>query len=191
MKSAIESMLLDSISMKKAMLHDDHLLTIIEGVVKQIVETFEIGGKVLFCGNGGSAADAQHLAAELSGRFYFNRKALFAEALHVNSSFITAVSNDFGFEAVYERAVEAMGRSGDLLFAISTSGNSINVLRAIKKAQEIGMKIVGMTGEEGGQMASLCDFILKIPSSDTPRIQEGQVLIGHAICALVERQIFG
>lgn len=190
MKPAIKSILLDSISMKQTMLHDDSLLTVVEGVVNQIVATFEQGGKVLFCGNGGSAADAQHLAAELSGRFYLNRKALFAEALHVNSSFVTAVSNDYGFEAVFERAVEAMGRPGDLLFALSTSGNSTNVLRAIEKAHEIGMKVVGMTGAEGGKMNGRCDFIIKVPSTDTPRIQEGQVLVGHAICALVERQLF-
>ncbi len=190
MKPAIKSILLDSISMKQTMLHDDSLLTVVEGVVNQIVATFEKGGKVLFCGNGGSAADAQHLAAELSGRFYLNRKALFAEALHVNSSFVTAVSNDYGFEAVFERAVEAMGRPGDLLFALSTSGNSTNVLRAIEKAHEIGMKVVGMTGAAGGKMDGRCDFFIKVPSTDTPRIQEGQVLVGHAICALVERQIF-
>lgn len=190
MKATIKSILLDSISMKQAMLHDDRLLTIVQGVVNQVVETFNAGGKVLFCGNGGSAADAQHLAAELSGRFYQNRKALFAEALHVNSSFVTAVGNDFGFDAVFERAVEAMGKPGDLLFALSTSGNSPNVLRAIAKAHEIGMKVIGMTGESGGKMDGLCDFILKIPSNDTPRIQEGQVLLGHAICALVEKQLF-
>ncbi|MCF8244568.1 MAG: SIS domain-containing protein [Saprospiraceae bacterium] len=191
MKSAIKSIMLDSISMKQAMLHDDRLVTIVEGVVNQVVATFEQGGKVLFCGNGGSAADAQHLAAELSGRFYKNRKALFAEALHVNSSFVTAVGNDYGFEAVFERAVEAMGRKGDLLFALSTSGNSANVLKAIEKAHELGMKVVGMTGAEGGKMDGRCDFFIKIPSTDTPRVQEGQVLVGHAICALVEQKIFG
>lgn len=190
MKSFIKSAILDSISMKQAMLHDDRLLTIVQGVVNQIVATFNVGGKVLFCGNGGSAADAQHLAAELSGRFYKNRKALFAEALHVNSSFVTAVGNDFGFEAVYERAVEAMGREGDLLFALSTSGNSTNVLRAIEKAKAIGMKVVGMTGATGGKMDGNCDFFIKVPSTDTPRVQEGQVLVGHVICALVERQLF-
>ena len=191
MKSFIKSAILDSISMKQAMLHDDRLLTIVQGVVNQIVATFNAGGKVLFCGNGGSAADAQHLAAELSGRFYQNRRALFAEALHVNSSFITAVGNDFGFDAVFERAVEAMGREGDLLFALSTSGNTTNVLRAIAKAKEIGMKVVGMTGATGGKMDGNCDFFIKIPSTDTPRVQEGQVLVGHVVCALVEGKIFG
>lgn len=186
----IKSALLDGIALKQTMLHDERLLVIVQGVVNQVVATFESGGKVLFCGNGGSASDAQHLAAELSGRFYLNRKALFAEALHVNTSFLTAVGNDYGFEAVYERAVEAMGRPGDLLFAISTSGNSANILKAIAKAKEIGMKVVGMTGETGGKMNGHCDFVLKIPSQDTPRIQEGQMVLGHIICALVEKQIF-
>jgi D-sedoheptulose 7-phosphate isomerase len=190
MKSFIKSAILDSISMKQAMLHDDRLQIIVEGIVNQIVATFNAGGKVLFCGNGGSAADAQHLAAELSGRFYQNRKALFAEALHVNSSFITAVGNDYGFDAVFERAVEAMGREGDLLFALSTSGNSTNVLRAIAKAKSIGMKVVGMTGATGGKMDGNCDFFIKIPSTDTPRVQEGQLLVGHVICALVESKLF-
>jgi len=186
----IKSALLDGIALKQNMLHDERLLVIVQGVVNQVVATFESGGKVLFCGNGGSAGDAQHLAAELSGRFYLNRKALFAEALHVNTSFLTAVGNDYGYEAVYERAVEAMGRPGDLLFAISTSGNSANILKAIAKAKEIGMKVVGMTGQTGGKMNGHCDFVLKIPSQDTPRIQEGQLALGHIICALVEKQIF-
>ncbi|MBK9014974.1 MAG: D-sedoheptulose 7-phosphate isomerase [Saprospiraceae bacterium] len=190
MKSAIKTILLDSISMKQAMLHDDRLLTIVQGIVNQVIATFNKDGKVLFCGNGGSAADAQHLAAELSGRFYQDRKALFAEALHVNTSFVTAVSNDYGFEAVFERAVEAMGRPGDLLVAMSTSGNSPNVLKAIEKAHEIGMKVVGMTGAEGGKMDGNCDFFIKVPSTDTPRVQEGHILLGHIICALVEEKIF-
>lgn len=190
MKTAIKSILLDSIAMKQSMLHDDGLLTIVQGVVNQVVDTFNAGGKVLFCGNGGSAADAQHLAAELSGRFYKNRKALFAEALHVNTSFVTAVGNDYGFDAVFERAVEAMGREGDLLIALSTSGNSPNILRAIAKAKAIGMKVVGITGVTGGRDEGNSIFFIKIPSMDTARIQEGQVLIGHAICALVERNMF-
>lgn len=190
MINQIKSALLDSIAMKQAMLHDEKLVNIVQGIVNQIVATFQQGGKVLFCGNGGSAADAQHLAAELSGRFYKNRKALFAEALHVNSSFLTAVGNDFGFDAVYARAVEAMGQKGDLLVALSTSGNSTNVLKAIEKAHEIGMKVVGMTGAAGGKMDGNCDFFIKIPSTDTPRVQEGQLILGHIICALVEKSLF-
>lgn len=186
----IKSALLDSIAMKQTMLHDEKLLNIVQGVVNQMVATFNGDGKVLFCGNGGSAADAQHLAAELSGRFYKNRKALFAEALHVNTSFTTAVANDYGFDAVYLRAVEAMGRPGDLLVALSTSGNSANILKAIQKAHEIGMKVVGLTGAEGGKMNGNCDFFIKIPSTDTPRIQEGHLVLGHIICELVEKAIF-
>ncbi|MBI5916747.1 MAG: D-sedoheptulose 7-phosphate isomerase [Bacteroidetes bacterium] len=191
MKTAIKSILLENITVKQAMLQDERLLLNVQMVVKQVVETFKNDGKILFCGNGGSAADAQHLAAELSGRFYLNRKALFAEALHVNTSFLTAVGNDFGFEHVYARAVEAMGRPGDLLFALSTSGNSPNILLAIKKAKESGMKVVGMTGADGGKMDSICDFLIKIPSNDTPRIQEGHILVGHIICALAEKALFG
>jgi D-sedoheptulose 7-phosphate isomerase len=191
MTTEIKTILQESIAIKQAMLADDGLLQTIEAIVNQLAATFQNGGKVLFCGNGGSAADAQHLAAELSGRFYLERKALFAEALHVNTSFITAVGNDYGFDAVYERAVEAMGREGDVLVALSTSGNSENVLRAIAQAKKGNMQVVGMTGEAGGKMNGQCDFHIKIPSTDTPRIQEGHLLIGHVVCGLVERRVFG
>ncbi len=191
MTTEIKTILQESIAIKQAMLADDGLLQTIEAIVNQLAATFQNGGKVLFCGNGGSAADAQHLAAELSGRFYLERKALFAEALHVNTSFITAVGNDYGFDAVYERAVEAMGREGDVLVALSTSGNSENVLRAIAQAKKGNMQVVGMTGEAGGKINGLCDFHIKIPSTDTPRIQEGHLLIGHVVCGLVERRVFG
>jgi D-sedoheptulose 7-phosphate isomerase len=159
--------------------------------VHEIVATFRNGGKVLFCGNGGSAADAQHLAAELSGRFRFDRKPLFAEALHVNTSFLTAVSNDYGFENAFARAVEAMGKPGDLLVALSTSGNSPNILNAIEKARSLGLTVVGMTGAAGGQMNGRCDFLIKIPSGNTPRIQEGHILAGHILCELAEQALFG
>lgn len=191
MKPSIKSILLESIAVQQAILMDNGLLQVVEGVVNQIVTTYQQEGKVLFCGNGGSAAEAQHLAAELSGKFYQERKALFAEALHVNSSFLTAVANDYGYEAVFERAVEAMGRKGDVLVAISTSGNSKNILKAINKAHELGLKVVGLTGQSGGKMNGNCDFMLKIPSNDTARIQEMQLIIGHIICALVETQLFG
>ncbi len=190
MKAEIQAILSDSVALKQAMLHDDELLSVVEAMANQLVATFQNGGKVLFCGNGGSAADAQHLAAELSGRFYLERKALFAEALHVNTSFITAVGNDFGFDAVFERAVEAMGRDGDVLVALSTSGNSANVLRAIAKAKNLNMQVIGMTGATGGKMASCCDLLVKLPSTDTPRIQEGHILVGHIVCALVEKKVF-
>jgi D-sedoheptulose 7-phosphate isomerase len=155
-----------------------------------MIATFRGGGKVLFCGNGGSAADAQHLAAELSGRFYTDRPPLFAEALHVNTSYVTAVANDFGYDEVFARMVEAAGRPGDVLAAFSTSGNSPNILKAVAKAKEQGMTVIGFTGATGGKMASLCDILLNVPSTDTPRIQESHILIGHIVCEMVEREMF-
>ncbi len=180
-----------SVEMKKNLLADEELLKQVTEIVTYCVERFRQDGKLLFCGNGGSAADAQHLAAELSGRFYLDRPGLFAEALHVNSSFLTAMSNDYGYEAVFARMVQVMGRPGDVLFALSTSGNSPNVIEAIQRARKEGLKIVGMTGESGGKMKDLCDWWLPMPSGDTPRIQEGHMLIGHLICQLIEEEVFG
>ena len=145
---------------------------------------------MLLCGNGGSAADAQHLAAELSGRFYYDRAPLPAEALHTNSSFTTAVANDYSFEDIYSRAVHASGRKGDILIGLSTSGNSENIIRALKTAREMGILTVGMTGETGGKMKPFCDYLINVPSDDTPRIQESHILIGHIICELVESSLF-
>ena len=144
----------------------------------------------MFCGNGGSAADAQHIAAELSGRFYTDRDPLYAEALHVNTSFLTAVANDYSYDVVYSRMLKGCGRKGDVLFAISTSGNSKNIVNAIEEGKKQGMITVGMTGESGGKMHDLCDYILRVPSNDTPRIQESHILIGHIICQLIEEQLF-
>lgn len=180
-----------SIAVKQAILQDGRFLERIEAVAMLWTETFRTGGKVLFCGNGGSAADAQHLAAELSGRFYTDRPPLYAEALHVNSSYVTAVANDYGYDDVYARMVEAAGRPSDLLVAISTSGNSPNILKAIEKAKTQGMIIVGMTGATGGKMADLCQILLNVPSQDTPRIQEAHILIGHILCQRVEETLFG
>lgn len=179
-----------SIAVKTAIINDSELLLKIQRVGQVMASAFDQDKKVLFCGNGGSAADAQHLAAELSGRFYKDRKPLFAEALHVNSSFMTAVSNDYSFEMTYARMIEAAGRTGDVLIAISTSGNSPNILKAIEKARAQGMVIVGMTGESGGQMKFLCDFLINVPSKDTPRIQESHIMIGHIWCEQVERILF-
>tara|TARA_B100000674_G_scaffold488613_1_gene501057 strand:- start:1321 stop:1941 length:621 start_codon:yes stop_codon:yes gene_type:complete len=162
----------------------------IELIVQSSIKAFENDNKLLLCGNGGSASDAQHIAAELSGRFYKNRPPLFAEALHVNSSFITAVANDYGYEQTYSRMVDAAGRKGDILFAFSTSGNSSNVLNAIKKAKEKGMFTVGFTGKDAGKMTNTCDVVLNIPSLDTARIQEGHILVGHIICQLIEDKMF-
>lgn len=159
-------------------------------VIEAFRETLAQNGKILFCGNGGSAADAQHLAAELSGRFYYDRSPLYAEALHVNTSYLTAAGNDIGFAQIYARAVEAKGRKGDLLVALSTSGESENVVEATKKAQEVDMNVVSLTGETSGSMEQYSNWLIKIPSSNTPRIQEGHILVGHIICECVEEALF-
>lgn len=186
-KQAIRS----SIETKEKIHQDESLLKVIEEVKTLCVSTFNEGGQVLFCGNGGSAADAQHLAAEFSGRFYFDRKPLNSEALHVNSSYITAVANDYSYDEIYSRLVEAKGKAGDLLIGLSTSGNSGNVIKAFEKAKALNMKTVAMTGESGGKLRDLADFLINVPSSDTPRIQEAHILIGHIICELVESDLFG
>ena len=154
------------------------------------MSSYKAGGKVLWCGNGGSAADAQHLAAELSGRFYYDRAPLFSEALHVNTSYITAVANDYSYDIIYSRLVEAMGKKGDVLIGLSTSGNSANVIKALEKARQMGIVTVGLTGQTGGKMKDLCDHLINIPSTDTPRIQECHMLLGHTICEMVEMQVF-
>lgn len=187
----IQSIITQSITVKTQLLQNQPLLQTIENAANLLTKTFQNDGKVLFCGNGGSAADAQHIAAELSGRFLMERPPLFAEALHVNSSFMTAVANDYDFETVYARALEAYGREGDCLVAISTSGNSPNILRVIDKAKELNINIIGMTGESGGQMKELCDLLINVPSQHTPRVQEAHILVGHILCELVEEEIFG
>jgi len=169
---------------------DNYLIASMEKVVALSSEAFNNNQRILFCGNGGSAADAQHIAAELSGRFLKERKALFAEALHVNSSYLTAVANDYGFEYTYSRILEATGRKGDVLIGLSTSGNSLNVINALKKAKEIGMKTIGFTGKYGGKMCDFCDIIFNIPSSNTARIQEAHILLGHTLCQLIEEKLF-
>lgn len=181
----------ESIAVKQAILADSAFLNKIEQTAQLLILTFQEDGKVLFCGNGGSAADAQHLAAELSGRFYTDRPPLFAEALHVNTSYLTAVANDYGYENAFARMVEAAGRPGDVLVAISTSGNSPSILNAVEKARERGMTVVGLSGASGGRMAGLCDIMLNVPSADTPRIQEAHILIGHILCERIEQGVFG
>ncbi|MCB0661685.1 MAG: D-sedoheptulose 7-phosphate isomerase [Saprospiraceae bacterium] len=190
MQNAIEKIIRESIEVKQKLLSNAELLHKVENLASECAQTFYQNGKILFCGNGGSAADAQHIAAELSGRFYLDRPALFAEALHVNSSFVTAVANDYGFDAVYARMVEAAGREGDILFAISTSGNSSNIYNAVVKAKEIGMLVVGLTGETGGKLKDVVDVLLNVPSGNTPRIQESHILLGHILCELIEKELF-
>ncbi|OAG27044.1 D-sedoheptulose-7-phosphate isomerase [Thermodesulfatator autotrophicus] len=180
----------NSIDVKKRIVENKTLLETILKVAEEIVLAFKNDKKVLFCGNVGSAADAQHLAAELSGRFYFDREPLFAEALHVNTSYLTAVANDYSYDEVYSRLVKAKGRKGDILIGISTSGNSKNVIKAIEVANNIGMITVGMTGETGGKMKDVCKYLINVPSKDTPRIQEAHIMIGHIICEIVEKELF-
>ena len=190
MKQTIRSIIHASIDTKLAILQDEKMIDAIQESVEKITTAFKNGNKVLFCGNGGSAADAQHLAAEFSGRFYKDRDALPAEALHVNTSYMTAVANDYSFDVVYSRMINGIGKKGDVLVGLSTSGNSINILKAIETAKEKGMITIGFTGESGGKMKNECDILLNVPSTDTPRIQESHILLGHIICQLVEEQYF-
>jgi len=180
----------EAILLKKHILENPELILKISTVIDVLTQAFSDGNKVLFCGNGGSAADAQHLAAELSGRFYIDRPALPAEACHVNSSFMTAVANDYSFEKIYARYIEGVGRKNDVLVGISTSGNSENIIQALEQAKKTGMVTIGLTGESGGKMKNLVDILINVPSSDTPRIQEAHILIGHIICEQVEKNIF-
>lgn len=180
----------NSISVHQLILADEVFMQKIQEAVDVCVESLRSGGKILLCGNGGSASDAQHIAAELSGRFYYDRPPLYAEALHVNSSYLTAVANDYHFEMVYRRMVEAAGKVGDVLIGLSTSGNSQNVVYAMEAAKKIGMKTIAFTGETGGNLLYISDVLLNVPSSDTPRIQEAHILIGHIICEFIEKTIF-
>ena len=186
----IKQIIQASIAVKTTITEDDVLMGRLEEATSWITKAFQNDQKVLFCGNGGSAADAQHLAAEFSGRFYKDRPPLYAEALHVNSSYLTAVANDYSYEVVYERMVEAMVKKGDILVAISTSGHSSNIIKAIDKANALGAKTIGMTGQDGGAMAGKVHLLLNVPSSDTPRIQESHILMGHILCQLVEENMF-
>lgn len=190
MSDRIKQILQESIAVKQAILADDTLQETIQKIVRISVGAFQKDKKLLFCGNGGSAADAQHLAAEFSGRFYIDRKPLFAEALHVNTSYLTAVANDYSFDEIYSRMVISKGRSGDVLFGLSTSGNSKNVVKAFEQAREQGVITVGFTGASGGEMKALSDYLINIPSNDTPRIQEAHITIGHIICELTEAILF-
>lgn len=190
MNSIILNSIKSSISLKSLILEDNEIISNLEEITERCIMAFRNNNKVLFCGNGGSAADAQHLASELSGKFNKDRDPLYAEALHVNSSFMTATSNDYGFEYTYARMINACGKQGDILFALSTSGNSKNIINAIHEAKEKGMTTVGFTGSKVNDMDSICDLIIKIPNSNVPRIQESHMLLGHIICDLIEQEIF-
>ena len=180
----------DSIATKQQILSDSRLLETIQAVAKVMVKALREGKRILWCGNGGSAADAQHLAAELSGRFYYDRPPLNSEALHCNTSYLTAVANDYGYDLIYSRMIDGACHPGDVLVGISTSGNSKNICNAFRKAKQLGVITVALTGSTGGEMKDLSDFLLNVPSDDTPRIQESHIMLGHIICELVEAEMF-
>ena len=186
----IKNIIKSAIDLNRLVLQSDTLLGQIKTVSEVLTQCFEDGNKVMFCGNGGSAADAQHLAAEFSGRFYLDRKALPAEALHCNSSYLTAVANDYSYDLIYSRLLEGIGKKGDVLVGITTSGNSKNIINAFIMAKEIGIQTIALTGETGGELKNHANLLINIPSLDTPRIQECHILIGHIICYLVEKNLF-
>lgn len=186
----IKNIIQASIDTKQHILQQPELLSTIQQVVDAVTDAFQKGNRVYFCGNGGSAADAQHLAAEFSGRFYTDRKALPAEALHCNTSYLTAVANDYSYDVIYSRLIDGIGNAGDVLIGLSTSGNSKNIIKAFEVAREKGLITVGFTGSSGGQMKALSDHLVNVPSNDTPRIQESHITIGHIICQLVEEKYF-
>ena len=190
MQPKIKSIISESIAVKNKVFADDKLIQTTKTIVEVLVKAFKNGNRVYLCGNGGSAADAQHLAAEFSGRFYTDREALPAEALHCNTSYLTAVANDYSYDVIYARLIKGIAHKGDVLIGLSTSGNSGNILKAFEAAREKGVITVGFTGETGGKMKTLCDYLLDVPSTDTPRIQESHILLGHIICQLVEEEYF-
>jgi D-sedoheptulose 7-phosphate isomerase len=186
----IKNIIQASIDVKQQVLQDEQLISTIEKIVQVITTSLQNNGRIYFCGNGGSAADAQHLAAEFSGRFYTDRRALPAEALHCNTSYLTAVANDYSYDVIYARLIDGIGNKGDVLIGLSTSGNSGNIVKAFEIAREKGIITVGFTGMSGGTMKSLSNYLINVPSTDTPRIQESHILIGHIICQLVEEKYF-
>ena len=179
-----------SISTKQQILANPQLLETIQSVAEVMVKALKDGKRILWCGNGGSAADAQHLAAELSGRFYYDRPPLNSEAMHCNTSYLTAVANDYGYDLIYSRMIDGACKPGDVLVGISTSGNSKNICNAFHKAKDLGVITVALTGASGGEMKSMADYLLNVPSTDTPRIQESHIMLGHIICEIVEAQMF-
>ncbi len=190
MQERLQQIIQESINTKQQIINDEALLEKINNCVSLITAAFKAGNKVLFCGNGGSAADAQHLAAEFSGRFYKDRKALPSEALHCNTSYMTAVANDYSYDVIYSRLLEGIGVKGDVIVGISTSGNSKNIINAFDVAKQNGITTIAFTGATGGKMKDCCDVLINVPSSNTPRIQESHIMIGHIICELVEENLF-
>ena len=186
----ISEIIQESIQVKQYLLTDQSMLSSIAEMVDITVAALQNGNRLWFCGNGGSAADAQHLAAEFSGRFYKNRKALPAEALHCNTSYLTAVANDYSYDVIYSRLVEGITQPGDVLYGFSTSGNSTNICKAFESARNLGVKTIGFTGITGGLMKDLSDVLINIPSTVTPRIQEAHIMVGHILCELAEAMYF-
>jgi D-sedoheptulose 7-phosphate isomerase len=191
LKTRIDGEFTKSIDVLQRMAGDGALRELIDRALVLSTAALRRGNKLLFAGNGGSAADAQHWAGELVSRFYFDRPGLPAIALTTDTSILTAIGNDYGYDYVFARQVEALGKPGDVLFAISTSGNSANILRAVDAAKKTQVQVIGFTGESGGKLAPLCDLCFCIPSKETPRIQEGHEFLGHLLCSLIEHDIFG
>ena len=186
----IKSIIEESVAVKNTILANEKMLKDIDTITDATVAALKKGNRVYFCGNGGSAADAQHLAAEFSGRFYLDRDALPAEALHCNTSYLTAVANDYSYDVIYARLVKGLMHKGDVLIGLSTSGNSVNIVKAFETAREKGVITVGFTGEGGGKLKELSDYLFDVPSKNTPRIQESHIMIGHIICQLAEERYF-
>ncbi len=191
MKHIITNSLLKSSDLHRQLLEDTALIDTLAKVAEKAVDILRNGGKIMLCGNGGSASDAQHIAAELTGRYYKDRPALDAVALNTNTPALTAIANDYGYEYIFARQIEAHGRPGDMVIGLSTSGNSPNILKAIRKSKELGLVTVGMTGIDGGEMKREVTYWLSVPSDDTPRIQEGHILLGHVFCEVIESRFFG
>jgi D-sedoheptulose 7-phosphate isomerase len=190
MQDKIKQIIAESIDVKSKVLASGQLLQTVEKIVAEMLKALKKGNRIYFCGNGGSAADAQHLAAEFSGRFYLDREALPAEALHCNTSYMTAVANDYSYDVIYARLIKGIGLPGDFLVGLSTSGNSPNICKAFEVAREKKIITVGFTGESGGAMKDLSDYLINVPSKNTPRIQESHIMLGHIICQLVEEVYF-
>lgn len=190
MEQKITTILEASIAVKQQIIQDNNMIANLIVVKDKMVHAFRNGNKVLFCGNGGSAADAQHLAAEFSGRFYTDRNPLPSEALHCNTSFLTAVANDYGYDMVYSRMLKGIGKPGDIIVGLSTSGNSKNIIAAFEQAKTMQITTIGFTGADGGKMKSSSDILINVPSTDTPRIQESHITLGHIVCQLVEEALF-
>lgn len=191
MKEYIKNHILKSLSVKEQILGDEALISLIKEVALKLITCYKNGGKTLLAGNGGSAADAQHIAAEFVSRFYFDREGIPSIALTTDTSILTAIGNDYGYEKLFSRQVQAQGKKGDIFIGISTSGNSKNILEALQMCKEKGILSVGLTGLSGGNMHELCDYCIKVPSNETPRIQEAHILIAHILCAIVEEELFG